>query len=122
MLFARDAQLKEVEQEMEEAATVARNFIDCINKNLHKANLILETTLGFLPKAQQLQTRWKQTVEEKAESIKQISKLIKVRDYNINKNVQTHCVSLTISMAQRLGWSVRAAKNHLLVNRYKRAV
>ncbi len=61
MLFVKwDAQLKEAEQAMEEAATAASNVIDCINKNMHKANLISDTTPRFLPKAQQVQTRWKQ--------------------------------------------------------------
>ena len=69
------SQLKEVEQAMEEAAEVANNVINCINKNLHTTNLISETTPGFLLEAQQLQTRWKQIVEEKTESIKQINKL-----------------------------------------------
>lgn len=55
---------------MEEATTSANNVMECINENMHKENLISETTPGFLPKAQQLQTKWKQTVEEKAESIK----------------------------------------------------
>lgn len=53
ILFAKwDAQLKEAEQAMEEAIIAASNVIDCINENLHKANLISETTPGFLPMAQ----------------------------------------------------------------------
>ena len=46
-----DAQIRKAEQAAEEAATAANNFIDCINENLHKANLISETTPGYLPKA-----------------------------------------------------------------------
>jgi len=60
---------------MEEAATIANSVIECINENLHKANLILETTPGFLPKAKKIQTKWKQTVEEKAEVIIKVNKL-----------------------------------------------
>jgi len=56
MLFAKwDSQLKEVEHPMEEGATTTNNVIECINENLHKPNLISEATLGFLPRAQQLQ-------------------------------------------------------------------
>ena len=76
ILFAKwDSRLKEVEQAMEEAAIAVNNIIECINENLHKANFIVETTPGFLPNAQQLQTKWKQTTEEKAEVIKQVNRL-----------------------------------------------
>jgi len=55
MLFTKwDSHLKKAEQAMEEAVTVANNVIKCINENLHKENLILEATPGFLPKAQKL--------------------------------------------------------------------
>lgn len=60
---------------MEEATTAASNIIDCVNENLHRANLILETALGFLQKTQKLQTSWRQKAEEKAESIKNLTKL-----------------------------------------------
>lgn len=70
-----DAQLKEAEQTVEEASTEASNIINYINKNLHRANLISETTPGSLPNVRQLQTRWKYIAEEKAESIKRITKL-----------------------------------------------
>ena len=60
---------------MEEAATTTNNVIDCVNENLHRANLIAKTTLGFLPKAQKLKTSWKQKAEEKAELIKKLTKL-----------------------------------------------
>lgn len=60
MLFTKwDSQLKQAEQVMEEAATATNSVIECINENLHKDNLISDTTPGFLPKAQQLQTKWK---------------------------------------------------------------
>ena len=70
-----DAQIKKAEQAMKEAATAANNVIDCVNENLHRENLISETAPGFLPKAQQLQTHWRQKAEEKAESIKKLTKL-----------------------------------------------
>jgi len=54
---------------------VASNVIDCVNENLHRENLISEITLGFLPNAQHLQTSWRQKAEERAESIKSLTKL-----------------------------------------------
>ena len=76
MLFNNwDAQIKKEEQAAEEAATTASNAIDCINKNLHKANLISGTILGYLLKAQQLQTDWRQKGQEEVESIKRLTKL-----------------------------------------------
>ena len=76
MFFNRwDAQLRKAEQVAKEAAKVANSVIDCINENLHKENLISETTPGYLPKAQQLQTGWRQKAQEKAESIKRLTKL-----------------------------------------------
>ena len=66
MLFNnQDAQIKKAEQAAEEAATAASNVIDCVNENLHRANLISDTAPGFLPKAQQLQTSWRQKAKEK---------------------------------------------------------
>ena len=76
MLFNNcNTQIKKAEQAAEEAATTTNNVIDCINENLHKENLISETTPGYLPKAQQLQTDWRQKAQEKAESIKRLTKL-----------------------------------------------
>ena len=49
-----------------EAATVANTLTDCVNDNLHKANLIPETVPGYLPQANQLQTEWRQKAEERA--------------------------------------------------------
>lgn len=52
ILFAKwDSRLREVEQAMEDVAAAVKSVIECINENLHKANLGRETTLGFLPKA-----------------------------------------------------------------------
>lgn len=60
ILFAKwDSRLREAEQAMEDAATTTNNIIECVNENLHNANLVAETTPGFLPKAQQLQVVWK---------------------------------------------------------------
>ena len=76
MLFNNwDAQIKEAEQATEEATTTTRNIIDYINENLHKENLIPETTPGYLPQTQQLQIEWKQKAQDKAESIKGLTKL-----------------------------------------------
>jgi len=76
MLFHKwDAQIKKAEQAVEEATTTSNNIIDCVNENLHKANLISETALRFLQKAQQLQTSWRQKYEEREESIKKLTKL-----------------------------------------------
>ena len=76
MLFNKwDAQLRKAEQAVEEASTTANNVIDCINENLHRENLISETTPRYLPKVQQLQTGWRQKAQEKAESIQRLTKL-----------------------------------------------
>ena len=50
-----DAQIRKEEQVTKEVAMAANSVIGCINENLHRANLISETALGYLPKAQQLQ-------------------------------------------------------------------
>ena len=63
------AQIRRAEKAAEEAATVANTLIDCVNDNLHKANLISETVPGYLPKAHQLQTERRQKAEERAKSI-----------------------------------------------------
>ena len=76
MLFNKwDEQIREAEQVAEGASTAARNIIDCVNENLHRENLIVETTPGYLPNAQQLQTYWKQKTQEKAEAIQGLTKL-----------------------------------------------
>ena len=57
MLFHKwDAYIRKAERASEEAAIAANNVIDCVNENLHRENLISETTLGVLPKAQHLKT------------------------------------------------------------------
>ena len=76
MLFNKwDAQIRKAEQAAEEAATVENNVIECINENLHRANLISKTTPGYLPNVQHLQTSWRQKAQERAESIQRLTKL-----------------------------------------------
>ena len=76
MLFNKwDAQIRKAEQVAEEAAIATNNVIDCVNENLLMANLISETTPGFLPNAQHLQTSWRRKAEERSESIKRLTKL-----------------------------------------------
>lgn len=76
ILFVKwDSRLKEAEQAMEDAAVEANSVIDCINENLHKANLVAKTTPGFIPEAQKLQVVWKQASEEREEAIKQVNRL-----------------------------------------------
>ena len=63
------------EQVAQELAIATNDIIDCVNENLHRANLISETAPRFIRKAQQLQTHWRQKAEEKAGSIKKLTKL-----------------------------------------------
>ena len=50
LLFNKwDDQIRQAEQAAETAATQANILIDCVNENLQRANLIAETTLGYLP-------------------------------------------------------------------------
>jgi len=70
ILFVKwDSRLRETEQAMEDVAAAVSSVIECVNENLHKANLVAKTTLGFFPKAQQLHAVWKQAIEERAEAI-----------------------------------------------------
>lgn len=56
ILFADwDSQLRQVERAMIVAAVGTNNIIEAINKNLHGANLVVESILGFLPNYKQLQ-------------------------------------------------------------------
>ena len=70
-----DAQIKRAEKAAEEVATAANTLTDCVNDNLHKANLIPETVPGYLPQANQLQTEWRQKAEERAKSIQGLTRL-----------------------------------------------
>ena len=50
LLFNKwDDQIRQEEQAAETAATQASVLIDCVNENLHRANLITETTPRYLP-------------------------------------------------------------------------
>lgn len=82
----------------EDAATAANNVIDCVNENLHRANLISETALGFLPKAQQLQINWKQKAEERAESIKKLTKLNWETYWQYLVKLHSQCMTLKCLM------------------------
>jgi len=50
-------------------------IIENINENLHGANLVAESILGFLPDAKQLEQQWKQAAEEKVKVIRQMTRL-----------------------------------------------
>lgn len=76
LLFNKwDDQIREAEQAAETEATAVSSLIDCINENLHKENLIAETTPGYLPKKLQLEAEWKQRAQEKAETIQGLNRL-----------------------------------------------
>ena len=70
-----NAQIRRAEKAAEEATTAANILTDCVNDNLHKANLISETILGYLPQAHQLKKEWRQNAEEKEKSIQGIKRL-----------------------------------------------
>ena len=50
-------------------------IIEILNENFHSANLVVETTPGFLPNEKQLELQWKQAAEERAEVIRQVTRL-----------------------------------------------
>ena len=55
ILFSNwDAQIRRAERAAEEASTTANTLTNCVNDNLHKANLISETVPGYLPRVNQL--------------------------------------------------------------------
>lgn len=60
-----DSWLNEVEQAIEDMTAIANIVIENVNENLHNANLMAETNLGFLPNAKQLELQWKQVAEER---------------------------------------------------------
>ena len=61
LLFNKwDDQIRQVERPAETAATQASILIDCVNENLHRANLIEEATPGYLPNKLRLEAEWKQ--------------------------------------------------------------
>lgn len=70
LLFNKwDDQIREAEQGAETAATTASILIDCVNENLHRENLIVETTPGYLPNKLRLEVEWKQRAQEKGKAI-----------------------------------------------------
>jgi len=76
LLFNKwDDQIKEAEQAAETTATAASSLIDCVNENLHRENLTIETTLGYLPNKLQLEAEYKQRVQEKAKTIQGLNRL-----------------------------------------------
>ena len=76
MLFNKwDDQIRQVEQTAETAATHANILIDCVNENLHRANLIEETTPGYLPNKLRLEAEWKQKAQEKGKAIQALNRL-----------------------------------------------
>ena len=76
ILFASsDSQLKEAEKATTDAAAITNIIIENINENLHGANLVAKSILGFLPDSKQLEQQWKHVVEEKVEVIRQMMRL-----------------------------------------------
>ncbi len=59
----------------DEQITQATILIDCVNENLHRANLVSETTPGYLPIASQLEAEWKQKAQANGETIWALSRL-----------------------------------------------
>ena len=76
LLFNKwDDQIRQAERAAETVATQESILIDCVNENLHRANLIAETTPGYLPNKLQLETEWKQKAREKGKAIQALNKL-----------------------------------------------
>ena len=76
LLFNKwDEQITQAVQAVETAATQASILIDCVNENLHRANLITETTPGYLPRKLQLETEWRQKVQAKGKAIQALARL-----------------------------------------------
>ena len=57
------------------AATTASILVDSVNKNLYRANLIAETTPGYLPNKQQLEAEWRQKAQVKGKEIQALNRL-----------------------------------------------
>ena len=76
LLFNKwDDQIIEAEKATEMATTTASILIDSVNENLHRANLIAETTLGYLPNKQRLEAEWRQKPQEKGKEIQALNRL-----------------------------------------------
>ncbi len=70
-----DDQIRQAEQAAETAATQENILIDCVNENLHRANLIEETTPGYLPNKLRLEAEWKQKAQERGKAIQALNRL-----------------------------------------------
>lgn len=70
-----DDQIREAEQAAETAAMQASILIDCVNENLHRANLIAKTTPRYRPNKQQLEVEWRQQAQEKGKAIQALNRL-----------------------------------------------
>ena len=76
LLFNKwDEQITLAEQAAESAATQASILTDCVNGNLHRANLISESTQGYLPSALQLEAEWKQKAQANGKAIQALARL-----------------------------------------------
>ena len=76
LLFNKwDDQIRQAEQATETTATQASILIDCVNENSHRANLIAETTPGYLPNKLQLETEWRQKVQVKGKATQALARL-----------------------------------------------
>lgn len=70
-----DSRLREAEKATTDAAAATNSVIENINENLHSANLVEESILGFLPNVIQLELQRRQAIEEKAGAIRQTTRL-----------------------------------------------
>ena len=76
LLFNKwDDQIRQAEQAAEAAATQASVLIDCVNENLHRANLITETTPGYLLNKSRIEAEWKEKAQEKGKAIQALNRL-----------------------------------------------
>ena len=76
LLFNKwDEQITQAEQAAETAATQASILIDCVNENLHRANLISETTPGYLLSTLQLEAEWRQRTQANGKTIQALARL-----------------------------------------------
>lgn len=105
LLFNKwDDQIKEAEKAAETAATIASILIDCVNENLHRANLIGETTPGYLPNKLQLEADWKQKAQEKGKEIQVLKRLNWERywTYLVKVHSQWMTVKCIINAAEKV--------------------
>ena len=66
ILFASwGSRLKGAKQATEDVAVATNNIIESVNENLDSANLVAETTPGFISNAKQLELQLKYAAEER---------------------------------------------------------